>query len=69
MVAASALRWVIVRPGVLTQGAGGRAPRVQADYRPGMRVGPISRRAVAAFMIDQAESPTLLHRCPALSAR
>ena len=69
MVAASGLRWVIARPGMLTNGASTGPARVQADYVRGMRVGAIPRRTVAEFMVGQAESPTLLGRKPALSAR
>lgn len=69
MVQASALNWSLVRPGLLTNGSGTEPAHVQVDYRPGMRVGAVSRSAVARFLIDQAEHPTCLHQKPALSAR
>ncbi|MCA0177948.1 MAG: NAD(P)H-binding protein [Proteobacteria bacterium] len=66
---ASDLNWMLVRPGVLTNGAPSGPPRVQTDYVQGMKVGSIPRRTVARFMVAQAEQPTYLHQKPALSAR
>ena len=65
----SRLNWIIVRPGLLTNRTPAGPARVMANYQPGMTVGSISRRAVAKFMIDQAEHPTCLHTTPALSGR
>lgn len=69
MVQASALNWSLVRPGLLTNGPAAAPPHVQVDYRPGMKVGSISRAAVARFLIEQAEQPSFQHCKPALSAR
>ena len=61
-IAATDLDWVIVRPGVLTNGA----PR--GRYRHGSHVGSfvwtvrIARADVAAFMLDQLASHTYLRR-------
>ena len=58
MIAASNLEWVIVRPGMLTNGA------KRSRYRHGGRVGSflwtvrISRADVADFMLNQLESDT-----------
>jgi uncharacterized protein YbjT (DUF2867 family) len=66
-LAASSLRWEIVRPGMLTDGP--LAPyRVLTGLTPGMRVGRISRASVADFLLRQAQQPTLLHHYPALTS-
>ena len=65
----SKLNWMLVRPGVLTDGPSTSPARAQTDYRSGMKVGSISRRTVAEFMVTQAEQPTMMHSKPALSAR
>lgn len=64
VIAASGVDWVVVRPGVLTDGdARGR-------YRHGRRVGSflrtvrISRADVADFMLDQLESDAYLRIAP-----
>jgi putative NADH-flavin reductase len=60
IVASSPLDWVIVRPGLLTNGA------KRGGYRHGRRVGSffwtvrISRADVADFMLNQLESDTYL---------
>lgn len=58
VIAGSDLEWVIVRPGMLTNGAR------RSQYRHGRRIGSflwtvrISRADVADFMLDQLESDT-----------
>ena len=69
MVQASQLNWSIVRPGMLTNALTDKPPHVQVDYRPGMKVGAVSRAAVAHYLIEQAEHPMHQHRKPALSTR
>ncbi|MFO1219375.1 MAG: NAD(P)H-binding protein [Burkholderiaceae bacterium] len=69
MVQASSLNWSLVRPGLLTNAATAEPAHVQTDYHPGMKVGAVSRRAVARFLIEQAEHPTCQYLKPALSAR
>ncbi len=69
MLAASPLNWCCVRPGMLTNASPDGPAKVQTDYRPGMRVGPVSRQAVARFMVEQAEHFTCAQGKPALSAR
>ncbi|MBO2008807.1 NAD(P)-dependent oxidoreductase [Hymenobacter negativus] len=67
LLAASSLRWEIVRPGMLTNGP--LVPyRVLPNLTPGMRVGRISRASVADFLLRQAQQPTLLYQYPALTA-
>lgn len=67
LLAASNLRWEIVRPGMLTNGP--LAPyQVLPELTPDMRVGRISRVSVADFLLRQAQQPTLLHHYPALTS-
>lgn len=68
MLESSRLNWTLVRPGVLTNGSSDAMPRAQTLYQTGMKVGSVSRKAVARFMVEQAENPTCLHQKPALSA-
>ena len=62
VIRASALDWVIVRPGALTNG------RARGKWRHGRRVGNllwtvrIARADVAAFMLDQLYDDTSLRR-------
>jgi putative NADH-flavin reductase len=67
IIAKSNVDWVIVRPGVLTNGARrGRLPQ-------GMRTGSylwsvrVSRADVAEFMLDQLESNTYLRSAPGVA--
>lgn len=63
-IAASELDWVIVRPGVLTDG------KPRGRYRHGARIGSflwtvrIARADVAVFMLDQLESDAHLRTAP-----
>lgn len=67
IIAASHVDWIIVRPGVLTNG-----PK-RGRSRHGHRIGSflwtvrISRADVAAFMLDQLASDTYLRSAPGLS--
>jgi uncharacterized protein YbjT (DUF2867 family) len=64
IIRASSLEWVIVRPGMLTDGP------ARGVYREGVRVGHwlrtcrISRADVADFMLRQLTEDTYLHRSP-----
>jgi len=67
LLAASNLRWEVVRPGLLTNGP--LVPyHVLPELTPGMRVGRISRASVADFLLRQAQQPTLLRHYPALTS-
>jgi len=66
LIAASALRWMCVRPGRLTNKPRTERYRVETEYRPGMNIGAIGRADVADYMVKQAESPTALGKYPAL---
>ena len=68
IVASSPLEWVIVRPGLLTNGA------KSGRYRHGPRIGSlfwtmrVSRADVADFMLDQLESDAYLRAAPGVCA-
>jgi len=67
IIASSNLDWVLVRPGVLTNGA------KRGRVRHGMRTGSylwsvlVSRADVAEFMLDQLESNTYLRASPGVA--
>jgi putative NADH-flavin reductase len=67
LIASGYSRWAMVRPGRLTNGAMTGRYRVLDNLVEGMRVGAISRADVAHFMVAQAENPTYLGKCPALT--
>jgi len=56
-------RWVIVRPGILTNGPRTGRYRALVDLR-GIRGGKISRADVADFILSQAKSPAFLGKTP-----
>lgn len=66
-IAASTIRWEIVRPGQLTDTPATGHYQAITDYHKGMKIDRISRADVAHFLISQAESPTLLGKYPALT--
>ena len=62
----SDLDWLIVRPTILTNGAG--RGRYHVLVAPGTwRAGLIARRDVADFLVRQAGAPTLSHEAPVLA--
>jgi putative NADH-flavin reductase len=66
IIAKSRLDWVIVRPGVLTNGpATGKYHAV--TELAGVRIGSISRADVAAFMLAQLTSDRYLRQMPVLT--
>ncbi len=58
-------RWIIVRPGFLTNGPHTGKYRALVDLR-GLKGGKISREDVADFMLRQAKSPGFLNQTPLL---
>lgn len=60
LIADSYSRWMIVRPGRLTNSEMTGRYRELDDLVKGMKVGAISRSDVAHFMVAQAEHPTYL---------
>ncbi|HNE83959.1 MAG TPA: NAD(P)H-binding protein [bacterium] len=67
IIAASRMRWVFVRPGVLTDKEISEKYRVETRYYKGMRIGSIARSDVADFMVKQAENPSAIGQYAALS--
>ncbi len=59
-------RWIVVRPGFLTNGPRTGRYRALTDLR-GVRAGKISRADVADFMLAQAKAPTFLGQTPLLT--
>lgn len=58
---------MFVRPGRLTNGALTQKYRVTTDLDKSTKIGTISRKDVAHFMVKQAKSPTYIGKYPALS--
>jgi putative NADH-flavin reductase len=67
LVRGSALDWVIVRPGALTNGAKRGRLRHGADVGHWLWTVRISRADVAAFMLDQLTDDTYLRRAVGVS--
>lgn len=67
MIATSGMRWVIARPGRLTDGPLTEEYRVENRLFKGVNIGSISRADVADYLVRQAENPIDLFRYPALS--
>lgn len=66
LITESDLDWIIVRPGLLTNRPATGKYRAITDLR-GVKAGKISRSDVAHFMLEQAQSPTFLHKTPLLT--
>jgi putative NADH-flavin reductase len=58
---------MFVRPGRLTNGALTQEYRVTASLDTSTKIGSVSRKDVAHFMVDQARNPTYIGKYPALS--
>jgi len=69
IIAASPLKWVIVRPGLLKDKPLSETYRVETRLYVGINIGGINRADVADFLVKQAESPSELFKYPALSNR
>lgn len=68
-IASSGLKWVIVRPGLLTNGPLTENYGFDSRLYRGIKVSAVSRADVADFMVKQAENPTELGKYPALSVK
>jgi putative NADH-flavin reductase len=66
MIRQSSVEWVIVRPGVLTNGPATGKYRAITDLT-GIKIGTISRADVAAFMLAQLTSDRYLRQTPVLT--
>jgi putative NADH-flavin reductase len=62
----SGRQWIIVRPGLLTNGPARKNYRVLTDLT-GVTIGRISRADVAAFMLAQLNSDRYLRQAPILT--
>jgi hypothetical protein len=67
IISSSALRWEIIRPGMLSNAPGTKKYRILPDLYKGMKVGKISRHDVSDFLLAQAENPTMTGKYPALT--
>ncbi|HRI01289.1 MAG TPA: NAD(P)H-binding protein [Saprospiraceae bacterium] len=67
IIAASKIKWVIARPGLLKNKSLTEKYRVETNLFNGINIGEISRADVADFLVKQAENPTELFKYPALS--
>jgi putative NADH-flavin reductase len=68
IITASNLNWVIVRPGMLTDGPRTQRYKVLPKLYKGIKISRISRADVADFLMQEAESPTLIQKFPALTS-
>lgn len=66
IIRSSGLEWIIVRPGLLTNGPATGNYRVLTDLT-GVTIGRISRADVAAFMLAQLTSDRYLRQAPVLA--
>lgn len=62
MLSESNLKWEVVRPGMLTNGAFTGNYKVIPELYKGMKVNKISREDVSAFLLSEAENPTRLYK-------
>lgn len=62
IIAASALNWVIVRPGILTNKSITERYQAEPELFKGIKTGFISRADVADYMVKQAENPAHLKK-------
>jgi hypothetical protein len=69
IVAASSLKWMVVRPGRLLDKPLTEKYRIETKLYKGFNIGGINRADVADFLVKQAEKPTHLGEYPAISAK
>lgn len=67
IITKSAVKWEIIRPGMLTNGDETAIYKVAAKLQKGMKIGKISRADVAHFLINEAENSKFLYQYPALT--
>jgi len=68
-ITASGLKWVIVRPGMLTSGPLTEKYKVENRLYKGMNISSISRADVADYMVKQAENTTDLLKYTAMNVK
>jgi putative NADH-flavin reductase len=64
----SALKWEIIRPGMLTNADASSTYKVISGLQKGMKIGKISRADVAQFLITEAENPKRLYQYVTLTS-
>jgi len=67
LISNSSINWEIIRPGMLTNGPLTKTYSVLPKLDKGMKVGKISRKDVAHFLIEQAENKKFLMKYVALT--
>ena len=67
IISKSAVRWILVRPGMLTNKPLTENYRVEKELYKGIRITTIGRSDVADYLVKQAENPTDLFQFSALS--
>ncbi|WP_426479313.1 NAD(P)-dependent oxidoreductase [Chryseobacterium sp. CBSDS_008] len=67
IITKSAVKWEIIRPGMLTNGSPTSTFRAITGLQKGMKVNKISRADVAQFLISEAENPTRINQYVALT--
>jgi len=68
IITASALNWVMVRPGMLSNGELTQTYQVLPQLYKGIRIGKISRADVADFLLSEAKHQKMIHQYPALTS-
>jgi putative NADH-flavin reductase len=69
IITASDLKWIIARPGILTNGPLTEKYKVADSLYKGMNVSAISRADVADYMVKQAENPADLLKYTAMDIK
>lgn len=67
IITKSAVKWEIIRPGMLIDKEGTLTYKAISGLEKGMKVGKISRADVAHFLITEAEKPTRIYQYIALT--
>lgn len=67
LISKSAMKWEIVRPGMLTNGKLTKSYKSLPKLRKDMKIGKISRSDVAHFLLTEAENPKMLYEYVALT--
>jgi putative NADH-flavin reductase len=67
IITKSAMKWEIIRPGMLTNGNAQSTYKAISGLQKGMKVDKISRADVAQFLITEAENPVRLYQYVALT--
>ena len=68
LVAKSQLKWEVVQPGMLTNGALTRSYKAIPTLYQGIKIKRIARADVADFLLREAENPTMLYQFVALTS-